>query len=275
VDVRGEPLTGGAPREELEEEGQLPLGRQEFLDPGDGDVDPWSRRREPVVALVLDEDDAARLGDQEVRSAHADRRLAEHVSKLGACLHRQLGRVLRIGSETLSHETPSDVNPVLMDDRGHDVAGVISVDLNDVLAQIGFDGAKPRAFERGVEADLFGRHRLGLGHDRPRLGHATTDLQDDPIGFSRVRGPVDLNAPCGGARLELQKEVPQSVEDLILDPRCLGSGRFDIVERFPERRHPRGDFGGRGRADTGDDFAAEGTSERFDLRDAHWASAST
>src|SRR5947209_10368074 len=65
-------LSSPAARQQSKEDRQVFKPRNDFLDADDGDVYARHLRRETYVALVLDEDDCAGLGDGEVcaRDAH-------------------------------------------------------------------------------------------------------------------------------------------------------------------------------------------------------------
>src|SRR5271167_1179629 len=143
-------------------------------------------------------------------------------------------------------EVGLDVGLGDMDGRGDDVRGRLAAQLDDVFAKIRLDRLDPRFFERGVEADLLGDHRLALGHPlgAPRLAEAEDDLER----FSRGAGVVNIAARLGHlALVGLEIEVEMG-EGVILDrPRAVaqrvelrqaldgGGAAADEVARMQQR----------------------------------------
>ena len=70
--VRVHPLGGRGARQGLEEDLQVPPGRHDLLDADDRDQGLGQGQAHPAVALGLDDDQGAGLGDHEVRAGDAD-----------------------------------------------------------------------------------------------------------------------------------------------------------------------------------------------------------
>ena len=124
-----------------------------------------------------------------------------------------------------------------MDRRRDDVGGRFAAQLNDVLAEVGFDRLDARRLERVVEADLLGDHRLALG-DAFRA-HRLAEVDDDLARFLGVLRVVDFAAARADLLLvgfEIKVEVGERV---ILD-------RLGAVAQRLELGQP----GGRGRPPT-------------------------
>jgi hypothetical protein len=81
------------------------------------------------------------------------------------------------------------------------VGWMLTSELKDVLAQVRLHGFDAGRFERLVDRDLLGRHRLRLGHDPRPAGHA--NLHDGRPRVLIGRAPPDVSAPCPHVRLEL------------------------------------------------------------------------
>ncbi len=73
-----------------------------------------------------------------------------------------------------------------------DMARALAPELDDVFAEIGLDGRYAGLFERAVEVDLLGNHRLALGNGL-RL-QAAAEPRTMPRASSACRGPMDLAA---------------------------------------------------------------------------------
>ena len=142
---------------------------------------------QPPVALVRRQADRARLRDREVDAGDADVRGEEDLAHDPARRPRQIlePRARRRAGDP--REEIGDVFGRLLDRGRDDVDGVLARELEDVLAEVGLDGADPDRLERFVQADLLGQHRLRLGHElragvlgdldnlrRPRLQRSRT-----------------------------------------------------------------------------------------------------
>src|SRR5690349_1389364 len=113
------------------------------------------RRREAVVSLVLDKDEPAGLRHREINPADPHFRFSEVTPQPLASLN---GERLRV----FAFEGIRDLPAVLMDDRRHDVAGSVVIELDDIFAKVGLHRPESVFFEEAVEMNLLGRHRLCL-----------------------------------------------------------------------------------------------------------------
>ena len=66
------PLAGGRARQQLQEDLEVPPGRHELLDADDGDERLGQGQAHPAVALGLQDDERAGLGDREVGAGDGD-----------------------------------------------------------------------------------------------------------------------------------------------------------------------------------------------------------
>ena len=113
--------------------------------------------------------------------------------------------------------------------------GAFAAQLNDVLAEVGFDRLDASRLERVVEPDLLGDHRLALGG--AFRAHRPAELDDDLARFLGVLRVMDLAAARADLALvgfEIEVEMGERV---ILD-------RLGAVAQRLELGQP----GGRGRA---------------------------
>ena len=100
--------------------------------------------------------------------------------------------------------------------------------LNDVLAQVSFNGTHVCSFKRMVEFDLFGRHRFALDG---RLHATRTSQVDDVIvdvdaGF----GPVNFPAVSFDLLHQLFEVVIEMINGVFLDQ------PGTLAQRFPVER---------------------------------------
>ena len=101
-------------------------------------------------------------------------------------------------------------------DRGRDdVARHFTSELDNVLAEIGFNDLHAGFFQRMVEVDLLADHRLSFGHRVGIALHAQTG--DDLAGLSAVFGPVHMPALVLDLLFELGEIVSQVVQHVVLD----------------------------------------------------------
>ena len=76
------PLAGRGPRQQLEEHVEVGPGRHHLLDPDHRDQHLGQRQAHPAVALGLDDDQRAGVGDREVRAGDADLRAQELLAQV-------------------------------------------------------------------------------------------------------------------------------------------------------------------------------------------------
>ena len=153
------------------------------------------------VAFVGDDDDRARLGDEEVaaRDAHVGGEivLPQYASRLEAQL---LDHVLARRAVLLLEEL-RDLVLALVQRRSDDVRRrLVVVDLQDVLAEIGLDDRHAGALDRVVERRLLGDHRLRLDD----LAHAVAarDVEHEAVDFVGRLREQHGGAARRGIRLE-------------------------------------------------------------------------
>ena len=236
VGVDREGLAGATAGEDPQRHRQVGGSRHDPLDAHQGHVQARHRRRQPAVALVLDEAQAAALGDGEVHAADAhvggEELGAQHASGEGRHL-RDVGDVGVTGSQ-LATERLGDLFLRLVDDRRDDVRRHVLVELDDVLAEVGLHHPHVRGLERVVQLDLLGHHRLALD-DAPDAVAACDVDHECAWPSSASAGEVDVHTGCRGAFDELI-EVAIEVRDRVGPdlPRMV-AGRLAIGD---ERRWP-------------------------------------
>ena len=218
--VDRELLAGGGASEQVEQEREVGVGRYDFLDADQRDVDFGRGQAEAGVAFVGHEHEATGVGRDEIRAGDPRPRpevFAAHE------FPRAAGdgfRIIVIVPQPLAFETAGDVATGFVDDRTDDVARVVAVDLHDVFAEVAFDGLDPLVGQVVVEVDFLGDHAFRFDH----LGDAG-GLQDaghrlaGVIGRDRV---VNLGPAGGQAFLRLRKVGVEVLEGVLAD----GSGQF-------------------------------------------------
>jgi hypothetical protein len=132
-----------------------------------------------------------------------------------------LGQYLRLVGEAgrrVGHpfgEDLPDLVAVVVDRRHQDVRRLVVVELDDQLGEVGLDRRDAGLFERLVELDLLGGHRLDLDH---LVGAGRADQAGDGVaGLAGVAGPVHGRAGRRGRRLELEQQLRQLGHDRRLD----------------------------------------------------------
>ena len=110
---RVHPLPGRAAWEQLHERAEILPGRQDLLDPDHRDERLGQGEAHPAIALGLDDDQRAGLGDQEVGARDGDlgsQELLPQVQPRGFGEPAWLvGEVVRRGSPDPTHRPPEDL----------------------------------------------------------------------------------------------------------------------------------------------------------------------
>ncbi len=123
-----------------------------------------------------------------------------------------------------------------VDRRREDVGRGLAAQLDDVLAEVGFDRLDSRRLEGVVEADLLGDHRLALG-DALRA-HRPAQVDDDGARFLSVLRVVDLaaaRADLGLVGLEVKVEMRERV---VLDRAGAVAQRLELGQSCGRRGAP-------------------------------------
>jgi hypothetical protein len=102
-------------------------------------------------------------------------------------------------------EKRGDVGGSLLDRRGNDVHRMLAGELEDVLAEIGLDDFDACGFERRVQLDLLGEHRLPFRnelciggcadpcHRRLRLFRCWAEMRVSPGRFEGGNEPFEMS----------------------------------------------------------------------------------
>jgi hypothetical protein len=84
-------------------------------------------------------------------------------------------------------ENLADALLAFVDDRGDDMAGRFVVELQDVFAQVGFDGFDAVSFQGLIQPNLFGDHAFAFGDALDLM--LLSDVQDQLASFGGIDGP--------------------------------------------------------------------------------------
>jgi hypothetical protein len=196
-------------------------------------VDARQRAHEAAVALVRHQADRACLADAEVRAGQADIRRLEDLPELAP---RRLRKRLERGLDRSALDARKQLRNVLgrlVDCGRDDVCGVLACQLEDVLAEVGLDWLHTNLLERGVQANLLGRHRLRLGdHLRART---TADVDDVRARLVPRGGEAHVAASWLERGGELGHVLVEVVDRAHADLVRLFAQRLDVVELVPGR----------------------------------------
>ncbi len=116
------------------------------------------------VAFVFNQHQCACFGDQEIRPRDS------HLGGKKLCAQAPAGHRGDFSNfawpafAQLFRKEIGDLATCLVNGRSDDVRGFFMSQLDDVLAQIGFNRPDARGFERVIQFNLFSRHRLALDH---------------------------------------------------------------------------------------------------------------
>ena len=211
------PLAGRGARQQPQQRVQLRPGRHDLLDADDRDEDLRQGQAHPAVALGLDDDEGAGLGDREVRPGDRHLRAQELLAQVGPRRGSQIGglvgqvrgrRPARLGH--VGEEDLADLGPVPVDRRHQDVRGQVVAELDDQLREVGLPRRDAGCGERLVEPDLLGDHRLDLddlvGVVRLR------DRGNDRVGLGGVVRPVHGGAVRGQRLLQAHQVAVERAE---------------------------------------------------------------
>ena len=228
--VGGGGLSGAGTAEHALEHGQAVVVGDDLLQADGGNVELRAGGGHVGIALVGAYHDVARLGNAEVGTGHAGLGGEELVAQRQA---RPVGEIRGVVVahvvadafllEELAHVVVAQV------DGGHDnVAGLLPLQLDDALAEVGLDDLDAACLEVGVHLALLGEHRLRLHH----LPNAVLleNLIDDFIELPGILRPVDDAAVLlgiGGKLIEILVEMGDGVA---LDLRGFLAQLFPLVE---------------------------------------------
>ena len=114
--------------------------------------------------------------------------------------------------------------------RGDDMTRHLPAQLDDIFAEIGFNGHHPGRFEMRVEANLLGNHGFALGD---RLGASlAANAADDPARFVSVARPMHVAAALQDAGLVFLKVEIKMRERMVLDLTGAVAQRLELRQLF-------------------------------------------
>jgi len=253
--VGGKALGGGVAGQHLKgHQGIVQLGN-ELVQTGNGNVHARQGRNHAGVAFVGHGRDRAVFGHGKVTAAHAhiggDELAAQlHAGHLDQTLHVRI--LLDAGGlgEVVRHLITRKV------DGGHNhVRRTFVAQLDDPFAKVGFVHDQAIAFQRGVQADFFGGHGLGLDH----LLHFVFfgDANDHVVGFGCSGGTVHVHAALFSFGLELSVQFVHVLTGVVLGVGDLLDQRFLV--HFLEHGFTVGAVGhGKGIKGTTQKFVVQG-----------------
>ncbi len=209
-------LAGSTAGQQVQELRQVMDAGNDLLDAHQGHVERRRGRRKAGVALVLDDDERARVGDAEVAARHPHVGLDELFAEVAPGDGGQRPVLGGVRFAKLFGEQPAHVLGRQMQGRRDDVRRALAGQLHQVFAQVGLQRPNPHRGEGVVQLHLFADHRLRLDHrlDVVLLGN----LEHDPVGLFRRLGPVDRGAPGGDVLLELDEQLVKIADRVVLDP---------------------------------------------------------
>ena len=157
-------LAGRRARQHAQQHRGILERRDHLLDAGQHDVHLGQRVGEIGIAFVGDQHRRTRLGHQEVGTGQADVGIEEFLAQHMARLGHQVVALREASSEAerpmMLEEGVGHLVFGQMHRRRDDVAGRLVAQLDDVLAEIGFDRRDADLLEMIVERDLLRHHRL-------------------------------------------------------------------------------------------------------------------
>ena len=133
--------------------------RDHLFNAGDSDVDLGSRSAEAGVAFILDNDDCARIGNQEICAAHAYFRFEELFDARQFELSWFVSHLDDFFFDAqFFGEDIGDVVTGEVKRRGDDMGRSLVGELKNIFAQICFDGFELMFFQAFVEVNFFAGH---------------------------------------------------------------------------------------------------------------------
>ncbi len=189
-------LRRGAPRERGQHWFDLLEPLHQLLDPHYGDVHRRQRRHQPRVAFIGAQHQAAGFRHGDVGAGDSDLRLEKPLAEL-LPRHAHQPRDFRLQPlSSFAAEQSGHVVARQMDGRQHHVRRALPRQLHDPLAEVGFPHFDPCGFQRSIQVDLLGCHRLRL-HQQARPA-PPRHFQDVPAHFVRRLKPHDPRPARGG-----------------------------------------------------------------------------
>ena len=230
--VRVHPLAGRGAGQQAQEDVEVLPRRHHLLDADDRDQHLGQGQAHPAVALGLDHDQRAGLGDREVGAGDGHPGVQELLAQVqpgGAGQHRRVvGEVVGRPPGHPAVEDLADLGAVAVDRRHQDVAGQVVAELDDELGQVGLPGGDALGLERLVEADLLGRHRLDLDDLVDVVARGTSATIAQASSASRAQCTV---APAAvSALLEQLELLVQTEQRGVLDRRARQPQLLPVVD---------------------------------------------
>ena len=218
--VDRELLSGGRTSEQIEQHGEVGVGRHDLLDADQRNVDLGRCQAKTRIALVGHEHEASGVGGDEVGPGDPRPCFEVFAAHEFAGAARDGFRIVIVVPQPLALETAGDVAAGFVDDGTNDMTRMVAVDLHDVFAQVALDGLDTVVSQVVVQMDFLGDHALRLHHfgDAGRL----QDFRHRAAGVLRSDRVVNFGSAGGEAFLGLRQIGVEMLEGVLTD----GSGQL-------------------------------------------------
>ena len=204
-------------------------------------MDPRQGLGQIAVALIGHDDARTGLRDEKIGAGDADfgskETRSQHRTRLVTHLARLDQQPVRVERAMLGPECVGDLFLNQMDRRCDDVARRLMPQLDDVFAEIGFDGSNAVRLEEIVEPHLLGDHRLALRDElgarrAANLQHRGARLLGGARPMHLAAGSLDL------AFVQLKVEV-EVLESVILDRAAGFAQRLELRQPLDSQTTPQ------------------------------------
>ncbi len=217
--VDRELLAGGGAGEQAQDGCRILEGRHHLLQAGDDDMGIRQSLGQIAIAFIGDDDGRSGLGDEKIGAGDADIGGEEFRPEHGARFVAQLARLgdaaLGIEGGVARLEGRGHVLLGQVHGRGDDMARRLAPELDDVFAEVGLDRLDAVRLQMLVELDLFGDHRLALGH--AASAEQPTDAQDRVARLFRRAAPMHLAAGLDHLCFEALEIEIEMLDGVVLD----------------------------------------------------------
>ena len=216
--VRRDRLAGGTARQALQHRRRVGQRGHQLVDPGNHDVNRRQRAGQPRVALVAHQHHRAGFGHQCIRAGDPSTGVDEPTTQMPCrCPHQHVWirrQVFPGGlADQLGRALARDVQR-----RRDDVRRTLPSHLHQELAQVGFHDLDSVVFQRRIELNLLGRHRLALDYHLhvvvvQHLQHGRNGVRG--VGWPMYDGPDRFRSRCEllhQLRHPVQRRSPPSAQ---------------------------------------------------------------
>ena len=176
----------------------------------------WTRGAHISITLIGAYHDITCLSNTEVTTCHTGIGCQElitqaqtrHISKVGWVM------VTFLCAELLLEEF-THIVVIQVDSGHHDMTGLLALQLDDTLTQVGLYDLYAMSLQEGIHLALLGKHTLTLHHLLDVV--LLEDLQDDVVKLLRIFCPMDDTSVLLGVGRELLEVLIQMGYGVALD----------------------------------------------------------